>query len=426
MDIKLVQTGKIINLILVIGFSVAALFLGTAAFETISDGFFAFRRDRKQPSSQGRRSRRGIAVWDGRHPEVSDTSTQPCGRSLTVQDIASSFHNALYDASNKPLAYKAFKSMPLLLIYNGRRSEYITKMRVILINYFMSLFDRTIYNASLCVEACRAIQILCVVQSGPLAHNYNLMLGDAGAIDAVTDVLQIHMPTGSDCFLNVTLVTRNIRYLDENVKRHIFNFLYSSHENASVAELSCSVLGRLCNHCDATKDYTSVLNAIILALAAHVTNFEVAMQAFSTIYNCRLVKLAVWISDKATISLFNSIITALPLYKTDPRIVIMCCQIVNDLLDRKLMVNNLNICDSIVTCMRSNTASRSIRGGVFDILCDAAYNLSKNNKNILIKMESLNIPVLFDVGSENYNSLSPERIWELHEMKIKFSTFPFH
>lgn len=432
MDIRFASTGKFLNPILVIGFSVAALLLGTgftaAAFENLIDGFFSTRSGIKATHSPERPTRKRKAIGDGgRFTDMLDISLEPCERSLTVQDIASSFHCALFNTSNDVLAHKAFKSLPLILIYNGRRSVYITNMRVILINYFMNLFDRSIFNISLCVEACRAIQILSVIQSGPLTHNYNVMLSDAGAIETVTDALQIHMPTGSDCFLNVTLVTRGIRYLDENVKRYIYDFLYSSLENAVIAELSCSVLGRLCNNTDITRDYTSVLNSIILALAAHVTNSVVAIQAFTTIFNCRLVKLSLDICEKSSNSLHNSIVTALVLYKSDPRIVIMCCQIISDLIDRKLKVNNTNIGEAIVEALKSHSGTSNIRGGVFETLCQTALIISKNNKKMTEKIQSLKIhEIILERGDSLSLSLSPTRALELHLLQKKFTAYPFH
>ena len=422
MDMKLAPTGTLINLILAIGISVATVLLGAAALETVTDGAYRYRKKIRKygPSSklQDRRSGTNMASLEkGKLRDMNDFSCEPCGRSLTVQDIAVSFHYALFDTSNNMLARKAFKSMPLLLIYNGRRSEYITKMRVILISYFMHLFDRTIFNVSLCVEACRAIQMLCVIQSGQLAHNYNSTLLDAGAIEAVSAVLHIHMPTGSDNFLNISLVTRGISRFDENVKRHIFEFLYCSDENAVVAELSCSVLGRLCNHTDITRDYSSVLNAIVLALAAHVANDQVAIQAFSAIFNCRLVKLSSHITDKTAGSLYNSLIASLVLYKTDSKIVIMCCQIITDLFDRTLKLISTQICDAIVICMRAQSHTKNIRGGVFDTLCDTALYISKNNENITEKIQDLNF---YGIIGEYDSSLSLTRFTELQQLQKKF------
>ena len=432
MDIRFSPAGKFLNPILVIGFSVAAILLGTgfsaAALENLIGGFFSTKKINRVTHPVERSTRKRKAIWDGgRYTDMLDIPTAPCERSLTVQDIACSFHCALFNTSNNVLAHKAFKSLPLILIYNGRRSAYITNMRVILINYFMNLFDRSIFNVSLCVEACRAIQMLSVIQSGPLAHNYNVMLSDAGAIETVTDALQIHMPTGSDCFLNVTLVTRGIRYLDENIKRYIFDFLYSSLENAVVAELSCSVLGRLCNNTDITRDYTGVLNSIILALAAHVTNDVVAIPAFTTIFNCRLVKLSLDICEKSSNSLHNSIITALVLYESDPRIVIMCCHIVTELCDRKLKVNNTEMGEAIAGALRSQIGTSNIRGGAFDTLCQAALIISKNNERMTVKIKSLKIhEIIGQCGDSLSLLLSPTRAMELYLLQKKFTTYPFN
>ena len=429
MDIKLLQTGKIINYILVIGLSVVALFLGTtAAFSRVPEpddiDLFPLRRNRNKrtfPDNLDNNTRNKIVFWDSQTSiTIPDIPTEPCGRSLTVQDIASSFHYALYNTSNRLLVRKAFKSLPLLLIYNGRRSEYISKMRIVLVSYFMNILGRTIFNPSLCVEACSAMQILTALQSGPLAHNYNGMLGTAGAIETLVEVLQIHMPTANDFFMDVNLVTRRVANLDGNVKRHIFEYLYSPDENALLAELSCSVLGRLCHNNDAARDYTTVLNGIILALAAHHKNREVALEAFTAIFNCRLIRFSASMGVRYSISLYDSIIKSLNIHKADQQIVAMCCQIIIDLLGRKFKVCDLEICESIVSCMTEYRQNRSIRDGVFDKLCEASIHLSQSNKKMREKFISLKIR---SVIGEYDSALSPQRVSELYLIQIKFSPY---
>ena len=423
-----IQPGKVINCILVIGISFAALFLGTTAFswnpKPVNHKIFPLRKSRSKRSlstSADLNVRKKIASWDPRTSiAVPDIPSDPCGRSLTVQDIASSFHSALYNTSNRNLVRKAFKSLPLLLIYNGRRSEYISKMRIVLISYFMNLFDSTIFNPNLCVEACKAMQMLTTLQSGPLAHNYNGMLEGAGAIETLTDVLRIHMPTADDFFMDVSLIARNMPNVDENIKRHIFEYLYSPEENALVAELGCSVLGRLCHNNNSSRDYVPVLEGIIFALAAHWRNADVILEAFTAIFNCRLVHFATQICDRSCNSLFDSVTKAFTVHRSQSQIITMGCQIINDLLSRKFAIRTIDICEPIISCMSDYKATRSVHGGVFDILSETAIKLSEGNNILKDKFVSMKIrKIIGDYDS----SLSPKRISELFLFQIKFSNY---
>ena len=422
-----IQPGKVINCILVIGISFAALFLGTTAFswnpKPINQKIFPLRKSRSKRSlsTTELNVRNKIASWD---PQLSiavpEIPSDPCGRSLTVQDIASSFHSALYNTTNRNLVKKAFKSLPLLLIYNGRRSEYISKMRIVLISYFMNLFDSTIFNPNLCVEACKAMQMLTTLQSGPLAHNYNGMLEGAGAIETLTDVLRIHMPTADDYFMDISLVAWNMPKVDENIKRHVFEYLYSPEENALVAELGCSVLGRLCRSNAPSRDYVPVLDGIIFALAAHWKHVDVTLEAFTAIFNCRLVHFATQISERSCTSLFDSVTKVFTAHRAHEQIITMGCQIINDLLNRKFRARTLDICEPIISCMSDYKATRNIHGGVFDILSETAIKLSESNDMLKEKFVSMKVRKL--IGDYD-SSLSPERISELYLFQIKFSNY---
>ena len=423
-----IQPGKVINCILVIGISFAALFLGTTAFswnpKPVNQKIFPLRKSRSKRSlstSPELNVRKKIASWDPQTSiTVPDIPSDPCGRSLTVQDIASSFHSALYNTTNRNLVRKAFKSLPLLLIYNGRRSEYISKMRIVLISYFMNLFDSTIFNPNLCVEACKAMQMLTTLQSGPLAHNYNGMLEGAGAIETLTDVLRIHMPTADDFFMDVSLIARNMPNIDENIKRHIFEYLYSPEENALVAELGCSVLGRLCHNNAPSRDYVPVLEGIIFALAAHWKNADVTLEAFTAIFNCRLVHFSNQICDRSCNSLFDSVTKAFTVHRSQPQIITMGCQIINDLLHRKFTVRTVDICEPIISCMSDYKATRGVYGGIFDILSETAIKLSESNNTLKEVFVSMKIrKIIGDYDS----SLSPERISALYLFQIKFSSY---
>jgi hypothetical protein len=100
----------------------------------------------------------------------------------------------------------------------------------------------------------------------------------------------------------------------------------------------------------------------------------------------------------------------------------MCCQIINDLLDRKLRASKTDICEAIILALKAHSSSRSIRGGVFDTLCETAIHLSKSNNKNFEKFKSLHVRKII---GEYDNSLSPERISELYMMQIKFSSNHF-
>lgn len=423
MDVKVFRDDRLVEYIFAIGFSVAAVILGgtllmSAPGPSPPEDCFPLRRGRHKRSLNDpiQKNTKELIDWDDLLINAVADSTGGCSqRVLTVEDIASTFYFALRGDPNRHLVRKAFRSLSLLLVYDGNRSSYTQKMRIVLLSNFTSLFSSTICDSSHCAEACHTMQLLTALQSGPLALNYNEMLGAAGAIETLNDALHIHMPSVDDFFLDVSLVTRRYPNLDENIKRHIFEYLYWTDEHATIAQLCCRLIGRLFKFDVQREDYSGVLDGISLALAAHYKNANVALEALTTIATYKLIDISATVPSN---SLYVSITNALKVHYGEDKIVTMCCRVLNDLMARKFKTSDLSLCEAIIACLLEFRSARIIRNGVFDELCETAVRMSDIDASVRDRFLELKIRQL--IGS-SATSLSRQRMGELFLQQMKFA-----
>lgn len=221
-----------------------------------------------------------------------------------------------------------------------------------------------------------------------MAPDYCQMLGDAGAIETLSCVLQIHIPTADDFLMNVSLVTRKNHKLDGNVRRKIFEFLYWAEEHTTLAELCCRVIGRLFRHDIPSEDNSNVLHGISLALAAHHKNANAALEALTTISTCQLIKTSTTVSSKF---LYDSIAKTLKIHISAAHIVTMCSRVIKDLVTNNFNASNLGLCDAIIACLMEFQNEKNILNGVFGKLCDTANLMSGNDVSIRERFADLNI-----------------------------------